>query len=878
MTLSRGDRLGRYEILGPIGAGGMGEVWRARDTELDREVAVKVLPEEVASEPRRVERFRREARALAALSHPNLLEVHDVGSSDGLDFVVTELLEGDSLRAAIPPSGLPWQKVVEIGAAAAEGLAAAHGRGIVHRDLKPENLFLTADGRVKILDFGLATIDDELSVDGDSPTVTEDGAVLGTAGYMSPEQLRGQPATAQSDIFSLGCVMYEMASGRRAFSGNTGAELYAAILKEEPPQLSSSGATVPIDLERIVHRCLEKRPEARSQSAADLAHSLKSLASNPSAPVMATPSTAATTREHRWRRWQVAGVALLLIVAAGIAWRVLVQPRSETGTGPEGSGLDPNRIAVLPFANRTGDNSMERVAALTADRLTRGLAELEEIEVAPASAVVAIATRADLSNLAHEVAVGTSSGLVLTGVWDAVGDDVELLATLEDGKRRTVIQAFGPIRVNRAASRDAIAILRNQVLIAVQDHLHPLLAWGAGDRFPRYEAYLEFRKYYEAFSAGGGEGMGRAVEIDPDFERPRIHFGALWNPALGPQKTAAMAAFFEPVHEMPLTAEQQRLVALVDARLRGRWGDAFRIAWEELDRHPDDSMRQFQVVWSGGRANRPQAVLDAFHDLEFDPIAPRHTRTVAVEKACEALHRLGRHEEELATARGLPGFGPVAALGASLHYIELRALGALGRIDEIEAIVNELQTTGRTNHAWHVNTTMAELIVHGYPDLARSLAERIEPWFVRADPDVAPNIDEVRFLIASGRMGQARATIEQIASVFPEEFDSSYYRLTLLGVCAASLGDRSKAEEIEAKLVDLGKTYPPPGGELGHHGVIPYCRARIAARLGDHERAIALLQRSVGDGFCHYLRIHRELDFEPLWDDPEFQEILRPKG
>ena len=196
MSLSQSDSLGRYEVLGPIGAGGMGEVWRARDTELGREVAVKVLPEEVASEPRRVERFRREARALAALSHPNLLEIHDVGSSNGLDYVITELLEGDCLRAAIPPKGLPWQKVAEIGAAAADGLAAAHGRGIIHRDLKPENLFLTADGRVKILDFGLASMDDDLEVDVDSPTVTEAGAVLGTAGYMAPEQVEGRQAVA----------------------------------------------------------------------------------------------------------------------------------------------------------------------------------------------------------------------------------------------------------------------------------------------------------------------------------------------------------------------------------------------------------------------------------------------------------------------------------------------------------------------------------------------------------------------------------------------------------------------------------------------------------------------------------------------------------
>ena len=189
MTLSQGDHLGRYEILGPIGAGGMGEVWRALDTELDRQVAVKVLPESFASDPSRLERFQREAKALAALSHPNLLDIYDVGAANGLHYAVTELLEGDTLRERITPTGLPWQRVTQIGAAVADGLAAAHGRGIVHRDLKPENLFLTADGRVKILDFGLAAMHEEAAPDAKTATITEAGTVMGTPGYMAPEQV-----------------------------------------------------------------------------------------------------------------------------------------------------------------------------------------------------------------------------------------------------------------------------------------------------------------------------------------------------------------------------------------------------------------------------------------------------------------------------------------------------------------------------------------------------------------------------------------------------------------------------------------------------------------------------------------------------------------
>src|SRR6266540_1100662 len=220
MILAAGNRLGPYEVLTPLGAGGMGEVYKARDSRLDREVAIKVLPEHLADDPAALSRFEREAKAIAAISHPNILAIHDFGREGGVTFAVMELLEGETLRSRLSGSELPWREAVEIGAAVADGLAAAHGKGIVHRDLKPENIFLTSDGRVKILDFGLARVKPPASPQDKSsiPTETEAGTIMGTVGYMSPEQVRGEPADAPSDIFSLGCVLYEMLSGRRAFA------------------------------------------------------------------------------------------------------------------------------------------------------------------------------------------------------------------------------------------------------------------------------------------------------------------------------------------------------------------------------------------------------------------------------------------------------------------------------------------------------------------------------------------------------------------------------------------------------------------------------------------------------------------------------------
>jgi Tol biopolymer transport system component len=275
MNLHPGDRLGPYEIVAPIAAGGMGEVYRARDARLQRDVAVKVLPELFATDPDRRARFEREAQAVAALSHPNILAIFDVGVQGPTAYAVAELLEGETLRDRLVSGPLPLRKAIDYGVQIARGLAAAHDKGIVHRDLKPENLFLLSDGRLKILDFGISR-----SIAAEGPTMagaTGPGAVMGTAGYMAPEQVRGQSVDQRADLFALGAVLYEMLSGRRAFQRDTAAETMTAILREDPPDLTDLRLPLPPGLERIVRHCLEKNPSERFQSARDVAFAIEAL-------------------------------------------------------------------------------------------------------------------------------------------------------------------------------------------------------------------------------------------------------------------------------------------------------------------------------------------------------------------------------------------------------------------------------------------------------------------------------------------------------------------------------------------------------------------------------------------------------------------------
>ena len=338
MPLTAGSRLGPYEIVSPIGAGGMGEVYRARDARLEREVAIKVLPAAFAQDADRLARFEREAKAVAALSHPNILSIFDFGVHDGLAYAVMELLDGETLRARLEHGALPVRKAIDYAVQIARGLAAAHEKGLVHRDLKPDNLFLLNDGQVKILDFGLArptTTTPTSDATRTMAAMTDPGTVMGTVGYMSPEQVRGQPVDARSDLFALGTVLYEMMSGRRAFRRDTPADTLTAILKEDPPEFDGTSGEIAPALDRIVRHCLEKNAVERFQSARDVAFALEALSGGTTSAAKAMAASAGRSGIPRLP------LAALLIVGAAV------------GGGLVGRMLAPRGAAPMRFTMKT---------------------------------------------------------------------------------------------------------------------------------------------------------------------------------------------------------------------------------------------------------------------------------------------------------------------------------------------------------------------------------------------------------------------------------------------------------------------------------------------------------------------------------------------
>ncbi len=453
MTLSVGAKLGPYEIVAPIGAGGMGEVYRAKDPRLGREVAVKVLPASFSQDADRLKRFEQEARAAGVLNHPNITAVHDLGTHDGAPYIVTELLEGETLRSRLSSGELPVRKAIDYAIQIAKGLSAAHEKGIVHRDLKPENLFVTKDGRVKILDFGLAKLrsekDGENQTDLKTVSGTEPGVVLGTMGYMSPEQVRGKPADRRSDLFSFGAIFYEMLSGQRAFRGDTAADTITAILTKEPPDLTQTNKDIHPGLERIVRHCLEKNPEERFESARDVAFDLEAL-SGISSPRGAAEAPVSVIRRPRLTAF--VGVAVALAGMAATYWAGkragYVEPASfrqlTFRRGSIGSArFAPDGQTILYSASWEGRPIEVFVSRLDSpESRPLGLSKAEVLSVSPSGEMAVSVGRSDSIPFNR---TGTLARLGMTGggAPKEILEDVLWADWAPDGQNLAVVRPHG---------------------------------------------------------------------------------------------------------------------------------------------------------------------------------------------------------------------------------------------------------------------------------------------------------------------------------------------------------------------------------------------------------------------------------------------------
>jgi serine/threonine protein kinase/Flp pilus assembly protein TadD len=496
MPLATATRLGPYEILAQLGAGGMGEVYKARDIRLDRDVAIKVLPEPIAQDHQALARFQREAKAVAALSHPNILALYDIGTEHGTAYAVMELLEGQTLGRRIKSGPLDWRAALDIAGAIAEGLAAAHVKGIIHRDIKPENIFLTSSGGLKILDFGLARLEQKPAAapPAGPETITletQPGVVMGTVAYMSPEQVRGLAADARSDLFAVGCVIHEMLSGRRPFGGETNADLMAAILHHSPAALPEPGSR-PLELDRVILRCLEKNPAQRFPSARDLVSALKSVP-RPAASGNSGGQAKVDTGKHQ-------ETAL---------------PKTPLPTLPS--------VAVLPFVNMSSDPENEYFSDGLAEELIAVMTKIEGLHVASRTSAFAFKGKSeDVRKIGEQLNVRT----VLEGSVRKSGNKLRIAARLvkvADGYDLWS-ETYNRQLEDVFAIQDEIAqnIAKALRVILTEKDKRALERAPAAD-VAAYDYYLRGRQFFHQFRRKGFEFarqmFARAIEIDPSYAR-----------------------------------------------------------------------------------------------------------------------------------------------------------------------------------------------------------------------------------------------------------------------------------------------------------------------------------------------------------------------
>ena len=629
MQLQSGVTLGPYEIVEPLGAGGMGEVYRARDVRLGRDVAVKILSGHLAGDAEAMARFEHEARTVAALSHPNILAIHDFSVQEGMPSTVTELLEGESLRDRLTRGALPWREAAVLGIAVADGLAAAHALGIVHRDLKPENLFLLRDGRVKILDFGLAR---QVLPSGPADTHLtlvlgrEHGLVLGTLGYMSPEQARGGPVGVTSDIFSLGCVLYELVTGRRAFDQATIAETLSAILNEHPRPIEESGGQVPAEVARVILHCLEKQPSARFQSARDTAFALQALVNDTS-----------------------------------------VMPGARGGR----SGRTATKaVAVLPFVNEGGDTELDYLCDALTEILANALAELPRLRVVPRTVAQRYKGR-----VLEPMRIGAelNATALVTGRVVARGGQVSVQAELIDAPSNALLwgQRFVRPATEIFALQEALAA---EIVGALSRKLggtkKPVRRTVAAHT-PAPAAYEHYLRGRHAFQQWGSRGIAKAIEhleqailADPDY-------APAWaglSDALG---ASAYFGFSDPAVSMARAKSAAERASALDgtsaeahaalavALMFGGWdleraGVAFRHAVALNPRLA--TTHAFHALYLSACGRPDEAIAEARKGEALDPVSPLTVLSVAW-----ACHFAGRSDEGIAQLHRVLDVAPACA-------------------------------------------------------------------------------------------------------------------------------------------------------------------------------------------------------------------------
>jgi eukaryotic-like serine/threonine-protein kinase len=795
VTLNPGTKLGAYEIVEMVGAGGMGEVYRARDTTLGREVAIKVLPAIFSRDSDRLRRFEQEARAAAGSNHPNILSIHQFGTQDGAPYIVSEFLEGETLRSCLGCGSLPVDRAIAYTLQMVSGLSAAHQKGIVHRDLKPENLFVTSSGWLKILDFGLAKLrrpeefgEAAEAMTGGSSTVP--GIIMGTVGYMSPEQVRGQQVDQRSDIFALGSIFYEMLSGERAFRGNTPADTLSAILTREPPPLAGTNSKITPPLDRIIERCLKKDPKERFQSVEDVGSALKALSGAPaSVRHSSVQSNVSPRKMSRGQAILVSGLALLAIFALLVASNVGGVRDRAAGAGHIQS------LAVLPLANLSGDSAQDYFADGMTEAMITELAQISGLRVISRTSVMQYkGGKKSLPEIARELHVDS----VLEGSVLRSGEKVRITAQLIQATPERHLWA----KSYESDLRDVMAV-QSEVARSVAGEIRIKLTASEEARLQKsrpvnpqaHDAYLRGRYFRR-------KGSLENIEKARQYFEQALNFDPLYAPAYAaladyysvlPFYTGARRDEVLPKAKAAVTralelddslAEAHSSLAYIYTYYDWDWARGDQEFQRALQLNPNDAAvrhRYSRYLSSLGRID--EALREIKHEQELDPLSQVARANVGMiyyfarryDSAMKPLNDVLKEDPKFDTAywglgliyeqKGMPAeavaqMEKAAALSPDPNTMAslAHAYGIAGQKEKAHKVLEDLQGQAKKEN---ISGYQFAVIFVGLGEQEKALAELEKAFkerstllgYIRMDPRFDPIRSDARFIDIQRRIG-----------------------------------------------------------------------------------------------------------------------------
>jgi serine/threonine-protein kinase len=882
MQLKRGHRLGTFEILEPIGAGGMGEVYRARDTRLGRDVAIKVLPPETSGSPERHARFEREARSVAALNHENIVTIHAIDDADGIPFLAMELVEGQTLDKLIPQGGMSTDRLLEIAIPVAAALAAAHGKGIVHRDLKPANIMVTHEGKVKVLDFGLAKLagaDDDAPtgpVGADDPTatamVTRDGVIVGTVPYMSPEQLAGRPVGTASDLFSFGTLLYEMATGERPFKGRSSTELISSILTGTPEPVGELKPSLPPPMGDQIGQCLAKEPGDRPSSAEQVRRDLEALRTVQSDPAIAAP--AATQAKSPARRIGIAtAVVVVAILAAVIGWRTLAPKQAAVPA-------EMLRLAAIPFSD-DGTESAAYVGSGLVDEIARRLAGLRALAVVPANntAVYRDSTQEPIE-IGRELDVDYIVAGAVTSTDDQISVEPRLIRVSDDETVWTESYDVSADNVLGLQSDIASRVVR-ALGVTFSEKEQARLQMRSTDNPVAYEAYLrgvEAQPHSHSSEAEYRAALRlfeQAVKLDPDFVLALLglahnHLQIYW---LGYDRTEARMNMANDA----LDRAEQLAPGLADVHLaRGymyyHGSLDFDGALAELSLAAQDIPNDAELIRTIGYIWRRQGLFEqALENLErareLTPYEPYQN----VELAYSRLF-LDDYDEIFNEIDTLRAHNPDYDWSYMLAAFAYWHRGLEGDLDRARQELAKHPDPRDDYPAWFV------IGQHWYDrdfEMAQARIANLAVPYLKLQAHIAPRdfLAGMTYLM-QGDPESARPRLEralvQLEGLL-EELPGDHHLFAALGLTHAALGNKDEALRLGELAVEL---YPTEQDALMGPDRL-WDLVKINVMVGNHDEALDQLAYLLSLR-THYSAAMLNLDpaLDPLRDHPRYTSLM----